>query len=98
MMLSRRLSVIGASIFLMLLVLFMMRQSEPEVIGSLPERLSDREFWQLVTEMSEEGGYFRSDNFVSNESTFQFVIPELPQAGDSNAYVGVGPDQNFTYI
>ena len=34
----------------------------------LPERLSDAEFWTLVSDISEPGGYFRiTDNFTSNE-------------------------------
>ena len=53
----------------------------------------------MVTEMSEPGGFFRSDNFVSNETTFQYVIPELKKTtSPGGVYVGVGPDQNFTYI
>jgi hypothetical protein len=67
--------------------------------NTLPARLSDQEFWNLVETMSEPGGYFRSDNLLSNEDTFQYVIPplerKLPTGG---VYVGVGPDQNFTYI
>jgi hypothetical protein len=66
---------------------------------SIPARIADDVFWRMITEFSEPGGYFRSDNFVSNETTFQYVIPELkkttPKAG---VYVGVGPDQNFTYL
>jgi hypothetical protein len=66
---------------------------------SLPERLSDAEFWKLINEFSEPGGYFRSDNFISNETTFQYVIPDLNRrAGPGGVYLGVGPDQNFTYI
>jgi len=66
---------------------------------SLPRRLSDAEFWSMVTSMSESGGYFRSDNLVSNEITFQYVIPELQRTlGSGGVYLGVGPDQNFTYI
>jgi len=66
---------------------------------SLPSRLSDDEFWHLVNDLSEAGGYFRSDNFVSNETTFQHVIPELVKSHPSGGvYLGVGPDQNFTYI
>ena len=65
----------------------------------LPSRFSDKAFWQLITDLSEAGGSFRSDNFLSNENAFQTVIPELrttlPQGG---VYVGVGPEQNFTYI
>ena len=66
---------------------------------TLPARLSDDEFWHLVNDLSEAGGYFRSDNFVSNETTFQHVIPELVKSHPSGGvYLGVGPDQNFTYI
>ena len=66
---------------------------------SIPPRLTDAEFWSLVTNMSEPGGYFRSDNLVSNEVTFQHVIPELQRTvGTGGVYLGVGPDQNFTYI
>jgi hypothetical protein len=66
---------------------------------TLPSRLSDRAFWQLVTELSETGGYFRSDNFLSNENAFQSVIPELKSTlPTGGVYLGVGPEQNFTYI
>lgn len=67
--------------------------------ATLPERLSDKQFWQLVTEMSESNGHFPSDNLVSNELTFQWVIPELQRRFiEGRAYLGVGPDQNFTYL
>jgi hypothetical protein len=66
---------------------------------ALPTRLDDRTFWMLVTEFSEPSGTFRSDNLVSNETVFQHVIPTLQQnLGAVSAYIGVGPDQNFTYI
>lgn len=54
----------------------------------------------MVDSMSEPGGFFRSDNFLSNETTFQWVIPKLAagrRVGEG-AYLGVGPEQNFTYI
>jgi hypothetical protein len=66
---------------------------------TVPARLSDSDFWALVEDMSEPDGYFSSDNLVSNEDTFQFVVPELQRTVKSGGvYVGVGPDQNFTYI
>ncbi|HYR88845.1 MAG TPA: hypothetical protein VE422_32510 [Terriglobia bacterium] len=69
------------------------------VIESLPERISDREFWKVISDFSETGGFFRSDNFVSNETTFQYVIPDLREkTKPGGVYLGVGPDQNFTYI
>jgi hypothetical protein len=69
------------------------------VTEALPQRLDDRNFWALVTEFSEPGGTFRSDNLVSNETVFQHVIPALQERiVPASAYIGVGPDQNFTYI
>src|SRR4051794_39345264 len=36
--------------------------------NTLPDRLSDAEFWKLASDISEPGGYFRiEDNFTSNE-------------------------------
>lgn len=68
-------------------------------VHTVPDRISDRDFWQLVTSMSETSGHFPSDNLVSNELTFQWVIPELQALSEEGrAYLGVGPDQNFTYL
>jgi len=69
------------------------------VAASLPARLSDQEFWRLASESSEPDGTFRSDNLLSNELGFQFVVPELARtAKPGRVYMGVGPEQNFTYI
>jgi hypothetical protein len=69
------------------------------VSPSLPARLSDAEFWRLSAELSEPAGYFRSENLVSNEHTFQYVIPALKKAArPGGVYLGVAPDQNFTYM
>src|SRR5215510_148499 len=64
----------------------------------LPSQLTDEAFWNMVTEFSEPGGYFRSENFVSNETTFQYVLKNLKNTRTGGVYLGVGPDQNFTYI
>ena len=62
-------------------------------------RLSDQEFWNLVTDASEPGGAFHSDNFTSNEAGFAAVAGTLAAAGPhGGAYLGVGPEQNFHYI
>jgi hypothetical protein len=67
--------------------------------ATVPSRLTDEEFWKLSTSFSEQDGTFRSDNLLSNELNFQFVIPELLQtAKEGRVYMGVGPEQNFTYI
>ena len=68
------------------------------VADSLPSRLSDAEFWQLVERFSEPSGYFQSDNLVSNERLFQHVVPALTKLRRGGVYLGVAPDQNFTYI
>ncbi len=66
---------------------------------AMPDSLTDREFWQFFSTMSEEGGSFLSENFVSNEQTYQHVIPTLQRTLTPNGvYLGVGPEQNFTYI
>jgi hypothetical protein len=66
---------------------------------SVPTRLADSTFWRLMREHSEPGGTFRSENFVSNETSLQWVIPELVrQVAPGGVYLGVAPDQNFTYI
>ena len=66
--------------------------------AQVPSRLDDREFWSLVDGMSEAGGPFVSDNVISNEIEYQRPIPALQAAGHRGAYIGVGPEQNFTYV
>jgi hypothetical protein len=67
---------------------------------ALPTRLSDREFWALETEISEPGGYFQiTDNFTSNEMEVGRLFTMLRTSNVSGGvYLGVGPEQNFTYI
>ena len=63
------------------------------------ERLSSVEFSALIRDFSEDGGYFFSDNLISNETPYLTVAGKLRQLGAAGgAYVGVGPEQNFTYI
>src|ERR1700732_3810575 len=65
----------------------------------LAARLSDKDFWRLTEEFSEPNGYFRSDNLLSNEVYFQYVVRDLMQRTEpAGVYIGVGPEQNFTYI
>ena len=56
-------------------------------------------FGSAVATLSEQGGYFDTDNLISNESSYQQVLPDLQRRRvRGGAYIGVGPDQNFTYI
>src|SRR5215475_6592892 len=64
-----------------------------------PAKLSDRQFWSLSKDSSEEDGFFRSDNLLSNETSFEYIIPDLLKtAKTGRVYMGVGPEQNFTYM
>src|SRR5215471_13178661 len=65
---------------------------------TLPRELSDEAFWRLISDYSEESGSFRFE-YMSNEQEFQVVIPRLLQnRKPGGVYVGVGPEQNYTYI
>ncbi len=65
---------------------------------TVPTAISDAEFHALVTGLSEPGGTFLTDNIVSNEIAFQDVLPELQRRDHQGAYIGVGPEQNLSYI
>lgn len=53
----------------------------------------------LVARLSDAGGYFDTDNLISNELGYQQVLGAMDRLGvRGGAYIGVGPDQNFTYI
>ncbi len=68
-------------------------------LADLPGRLADQEFWRLSDESSEAGGTFHSDNIVSNEAWYQHVVPDLvARVKPGGVYLGVGPEQNFTYM
>jgi len=65
----------------------------------LPERLTDQEFWSLTESLSEPNGSFQSDNLLSNELVFARMVPDLiASTKPGGVYLGVGPEQNFTYI
>jgi hypothetical protein len=67
--------------------------------ADLPDRIADQEFWSLTETLSEPNGSFRSDNLLSNEIQLQSIIPDLlARTSPGGVYLGVGPEQNFTYI
>lgn len=74
-------------------------QSASQAAPTLPASLTSTQFWKLSQDLSEPDGYFRSENLVSNEHTYQYVIPALKKlVAPGGAYLGVAPDQNFTYM
>ncbi len=63
------------------------------------EAIPASEFSRTIRDFSEENGFFRSDNFVSNETSYLHVLDKMHAMGCmGGAYIGVGPEQNFTYI
>lgn len=68
--------------------------------SSLPAKLGDAEYWKLEQDISEPGGYFRiEDNYTSNEGEVGQLYTMLRETGvKGGVYMGVGPEQNFSYI
>jgi hypothetical protein len=64
-----------------------------------PEAIPAAEFSRIISQFSEDDGFFRSDNFVSNETSYLHIVDKLHSLDSpGGAYIGVGPEQNFTYI
>ena len=56
-------------------------------------------FASQIASLSEPAGYFDTDNLISNERSYLQVLADLRRRNvRAGAYLGVGPDQNFTYI
>src|SRR5262249_48052805 len=66
---------------------------------TLPAELSDAAFWKMISDYSEPEGYFQYTVITSNETAYQQVLPQLTKSiAPGGTYLGVGPEQNFTYI
>lgn len=63
-----------------------------------PIALSAGEFSRLFRELSEPSREFYGDNSVSNELSYLQIAAELDGRARGDAYLGVGPEQNFSYI
>ena len=75
------------------------RPSSPRATPAAPAALGQQEFARLIESLSEPGGYFDTDNLISNERSYLHVMGGLERRGvRGGAYIGVGPDQNFSYI
>ena len=67
--------------------------------AAAPRTTADSAFARLVQRLSEPGGYFDSDNLISNETSYLHVLDGMRRMKvQGGAYIGVGPDQNFSYI
>lgn len=64
-----------------------------------PPAAPDTSFADLVNKLSEPDQHFFSDNYISNETSYLHVADSLSSnASKGGVYIGVGPEQNFTYI
>src|SRR5215468_6552049 len=91
---QRKTSALVAAVAAVVLIVNVGRAAE-----TLPANLSDAEYWKIISDFSEPNGYFQHEIVTSNETSYQIVLPDLmktPRSG--GAYLGVGPEQNFTYI
>src|SRR6187431_2032207 len=101
MRLPRVISSLGGSATLAVALLFLPGSLAGQSATSLPDGLSDQEFWSLTEKLSEPDGYFRStsgspDNLLSNENTISTVAAQLAaRFKPGGVYLGVGPEQNF---
>jgi hypothetical protein len=73
------------------------KEQQPRAAANL--EVSIEQFGRYIDQWSEEEGYFDSDNFLSNETSYLHVVDQLQkQVKPGGIYLGVGPDQNFSYI
>ena len=74
-------------------------QEQPPARAASDVQVSIEQFGKYVEQWSEPEGYFDSDNFISNETSYLHVIGDLrKQVQPGGIYLGVGPDQNLSYI
>jgi hypothetical protein len=71
----------------------------PSASASAAPAVPDTSFADLVNRLSEPDQHFFSDNYISNETSYLHVAPGLAKHGkQGGVYIGVGPEQNFSYI
>jgi hypothetical protein len=72
-------------------------QQQPRAAADV--HVSIEQFVRYIEDWSEPEGYFDTDNFISNETSYLHVVDQLRQrVKPGGIYLGVGPDQNFSYI
>jgi hypothetical protein len=90
--------VLGFALLLVLGIASIPVSYEQTRAAATPE-ISIEQFSRYIDQWSEAEGYFDSDNFISNETSYLHVIDQLQkQVKPGGIYLGVGPDQNFSYI
>src|ERR1700688_2256897 len=73
----------------MALALFVLFVFNSYAAETLPSQLSDAEYWKLISDFSEPNGYFEHPIVTSNETSYQYVLPELMKnAKPGGVYLG----------
>ena len=94
-----RRSIFGASLLVAIFLAVPRQRLDTPVAAAAEIQISSAQFAQYIEELSEPEGSFDTDNFISNETSYLHIIPELErQVRPGFVYLGVGPDQNFSYI
>ncbi len=70
---------------------------------ALRPALDAKAYRELIDKLSEPNGEFFSDNYISNETSYlqvarQLAARQLDSSNEPGVYIGVGPEQNFSYI
>ena len=87
------------TIFLTAILLSLAVSGPVLAADTLPTSIPDQAFWKMISDFSEPGGSFDFEMYMSNEVTFQTILPELlSRVPTGGVYLGVAPEQNFTYI
>ncbi len=71
----------------------------PEYLMDITFPARDQTMARIIAALSEPDAGKPADNFLTNEDSFARVASELADRAPSDGvYLGVGPDQNFTYL
>ena len=79
-------------------------EAQAEDKDALRPAMDNAAYAELLEKLSEPNDEFFSDNFISNETSYLQVAQQLVErealddADKRGVYIGVGPEQNFTYI
>jgi hypothetical protein len=74
-------------------------RATPTAVAETRPHMSAAAWRALVQRLSEPNGEFFSDNFISNETSYLQIADALSKhSRPGGVYLGVGPEQNFSYI
>jgi hypothetical protein len=80
-------------------VLLALTVAPSRAADTIPAQLTDAAYWKMISDFSEPGGFFQLEIITSNEVSYQYAMPQLVNTiKPGGVYLGVAPEQNFTYI